>query len=193
MSRIVEAEEARRLLEGTAILAPFRVGPGLGGSQSPAVLGGERQQHIMAWGVYAGVAHLLAAAPDLAATVIALTAERDRLRDILDCETGRRAPEGWTRNDIDPKREGIAWYRRWEADGSEPGEDDTDTTRVAWVRHDSEADMTTWCWEIEAPTLGVFGKRVAHGEGFALAYEALEACDDYAAIEAANISTKEPA
>lgn len=32
---------------------------------------------------------------DLAATVIALTAERDRLREILACERGERAPEGW--------------------------------------------------------------------------------------------------
>lgn len=97
-------------------------------------------------------------------------------RTILEAEAGIDAPGDWTRNDIDPKREGIAWYRRWEADGSEPGDDDTEQTRVAWVRHDPE-DMTTWCWEIEAPTLGVFGKQIAHGEGFELAYEAIMACD----------------
>lgn len=127
---------------------------------------------------------------DLAFTVIALATERDEarrlhvsLRAALDAETGKAAPGDWTRNDIDPKREGIAWYRRWEADGSKPGDDDTEQTRVAWVRHDPEA-MTTWCWEIEAPTLGVFGKQIAHGEGFDNAYEAMEACDEYAEIEA---------
>ncbi len=37
----------------------------------------------------------------------ALMVERDRLRDILDCETGKRAPEGWTWFDTD-----WCWFRR---------------------------------------------------------------------------------
>lgn len=134
---------------------------------------------------------------DLSADVIRLLAVVDALtarlaearklhvgiRAALDAEAGAAAPAPWVRNDIDPKREGIAWYRRWEADGSEPGEGDTDQTRVAWVQHNPK-DMTTWCWEIEAPTRGVFGKQIAHGEGYELAYEALAACDEYAEIEA---------
>lgn len=127
---------------------------------------------------------------DALAVVDALTARLAEARKLhvgiraaLDAEAGAAAPAPWVRNDIDPKREGIAWYRRWEADGSEPGEGDTDQTRVAWVQHNPK-DMTTWCWEIEAPTRGVFGKQIAHGEGYELAYEALAACDEYAEIEA---------
>lgn len=120
--------------------------------------------------------------------------ERHHLRAALvalDAEAGIAAPAPWVRNDIDPKREGIAWYRRWEVDGSEPGEDDTDQTRVAWVRHNPEG-MTTWCWEIEAPTRGVFGKQIAHGEGYELAYEALAACDEYAEIKARDAAKVTP-
>lgn len=61
---------------------------------------------------------------------------------------GEPPSEGWARNDIDPKREGVAWYVRWEADGSEPQEDDTEQTRVAWVRR-TEGCMIEWMWEIE--------------------------------------------
>lgn len=39
----------------------------------------------------------------------AVTAERDRLRDTLDCETGRRAPEGWTWDAASAR-----WERTWD-------------------------------------------------------------------------------
>lgn len=104
-------------------------------------------------------------------------ADRDRLRAILACEQGVSAPAPWERNDIDPKREGIAWYRRWEADGGEAGDEDTEHTRVAWVRHDPDVSMTEWCWEIEAPFAGVFGGLVASAHGFPTALEAIEQAD----------------
>ena len=96
MSRLVSAEEARRLLEGATLLAPFRVGDALDGSALPSIVGGNRQQHVVAWGAYAPVAPLFAAAPDLAATAIALSEERDRLRAILatyePAEPGKNTP-----------------------------------------------------------------------------------------------------
>ena len=78
---------------------------------------------------------------------------RERIAELeatLANERGEGEPpsEGWARNDIDPKREGVAWYVRWEADGSEPQEDDTEQTRVAWVRR-TEGCMIEWMWEIE--------------------------------------------
>ena len=89
--------------------------------------------------------------------IAALEEERDaalarvaELEATLANERGEGEPpsEGWARNDIDPKREGVAWYVRWEADGSEPQDDDTEQTRVAWVRR-TEGCMIEWMWEIE--------------------------------------------
>lgn len=87
---------------------------------------------------------------DVLDRVRAMVAERDELAATLANERGEGEPpsEGWARNDIDPKREGVAWYVRWEADGSEPQDDDTEQTRVAWVRR-TEGCMIEWMWEIE--------------------------------------------
>lgn len=95
MTRLVSAEEARGLLEG-ATPGPWR-------SQIAACDHGDAEEHAAIKGGGSLVvtcvgdqdAGLIAAAPDLAATVIALSEERDRLRDILACERGEKAPEGW--------------------------------------------------------------------------------------------------
>ena len=76
----MSGEEARGLLAGATLLAPFRVGDALDGSALPSIVGGNRQQHVVAWGAYAPVAPLFAAATDLAATVIALSEQRDEAR-----------------------------------------------------------------------------------------------------------------
>lgn len=85
MSRpIVSAEEARKLLDGIAS-TPWHVAP----NDDPGA--GEVQD---ADGYYVNAegdadARIMAAAPDLAVTVV-------RLHDLLAAERGERAPEGWT-------------------------------------------------------------------------------------------------
>ena len=95
MSHLVSAEEARGLLLSVPTCALV---------ERPGAIG-RRQLWMDDAGDLRFVADincnhgdyraLFAAAPDLAATVIALSEERDRLRDVLACERGESAPEGW--------------------------------------------------------------------------------------------------
>jgi len=92
-----------------------------------------------------------AAAPDLAYSLAECERERDRLRDILACERGERAPEGWTWSP-------FATWRRAAADPRT-------TAAIAW-RHE-QAPGTEWSWRVDRQRLGCC----------ATALEAIEAAD----------------
>lgn len=79
--------------------------------------------------------------------------ERDELAATLANDRGVGDPPspGWARNDYDPEHVGLAWYRRTNADGTEPGDNDTDATRVLWVVR-APLPSVEWLWEIENPS-----------------------------------------
>ena len=99
MTRVVSAEEARGLLEG-ATPGPMSADANGNGNGSIWCVRDDRGVRVALLGANDGPdASLLAAAPDLAATVIALSEERDRYRAALDAiarshrDTGACVPE----------------------------------------------------------------------------------------------------
>ena len=101
---------------------------------------------------------LYAAAPDLAATVIALSEERDRLRAILAGERGEAAPEGWawTTYDIGGGNTHGEWQRRV------PG--------IVLALSVWRGKVGTWHWQVHPPG----------GTQQSVASSALEAIEDIA-------------
>lgn len=100
-------------------------------------------------------ADLIAAAPDLAAAVVSLAAERDRLERVLACERGdaEAAPDGWR----------LTRPGRW----SRPYTDDAHACVYLL-----DTGPNRWGWYVSSPT-----DRRGHSASAPTALEAMEAAD----------------
>jgi hypothetical protein len=95
----VTAAEARALLEGTTA-GPWWIETD-GENDTVVLIGGPGAgREVASFPFYAphrneANERIIKASRSLAASIVELEAERDRLRDILRCERGEWAPEGW--------------------------------------------------------------------------------------------------